>query len=537
MEKQKVKFYRINKSIMAASIIMALTACDSDDDDGTPSTDGTDSSSEVSALKIYTDYPVTLDPGAPGADPDTASKTTSVSYSGQMARHAYRESLKTLLKSPGETTEAAILAKINLFLKNLDGAADGEAIVAPVDKNDFDIKENTFSDLSTGKSLYNDAFSASQAEPIPGADQTKIMGVPGNLNAQQVLDLWAVNHARNFANTADGHFDMVNGYEWDQMFAKFLMGAVFYNLGVDKYLDEYIEAGTKSNSLPYGEGKHYTGKEHSWDEGFGYFGAAANYGVNEPQVNYNIKKQVSGTAASADWNSDSMVSIYHEYTSGPAYYAADADKSGNSTYGRDIMAAWIAGRDLIAAAVESSGYARDLNAAEIERLKGYAQTIQRNWEMVIAEAVYKYAGSSYNDIETYQTSMSTDDLKTYYHHWAEGKAMMLSLQFGGSESKIDKANFEDIDNLWGYGPVTADGSQVNGVSGNSFTKSDAPADAQAALDAYQENMKMVQQKLDALYSLKVKQNEIEWSLAFWQPFLLVPTQTITAIKLSYSSAD
>ena len=49
------------------------------------------------------------------------------------------------------------------------------------------------------------------------------------------------------------------------------MGAVFYNQAVDNYLDEKMRADTKPNDKPYKDGACYTGKEHSWDEAFGYW--------------------------------------------------------------------------------------------------------------------------------------------------------------------------------------------------------------------------------------------------------------------------
>ncbi|MFL2934380.1 MAG: DUF4856 domain-containing protein [Thalassobaculaceae bacterium] len=38
------------------------------------------------------------------------------------------------------------------------------------------------------------------------------------------------------------------------------------------------------------KGKHYTGKEHSWDEAFGYFGAATHGLTLSAKQNYEIAK-------------------------------------------------------------------------------------------------------------------------------------------------------------------------------------------------------------------------------------------------------
>lgn len=520
-----MKFNLAKTSVLMAAMSLALAGCNnSDNDDAAPASTTTPASSAVPTT--YKDFAVTLNPEAEGAADDTADQTTSVSYSGQMARHTLRENLKKLLGTPsliGSADEATVLAKINDWLKNGEdstNAVDDDTLSAPATKDSFIITQTMVSELSSGKSLYADAYAGSQVDPIPDVTDNFVMGVPGTeVTAQDVLDVWAANFARNYAaNLNDDSFDMDNGFEYNQLFAKFLMGAVFYNKAVDKYLDEYLAEDTKPHNLPYKDGKHYTGKEHSWDEGFGYFGAAANYGELTAEQNYNVKKQKADYFANADWNEDGEVSLYTEYTSGPAYYAADADKNSSddspSTYGSDIMDAWLEGRQVIADAVDDDGYARVLTDSERDELMTHADTIRSNWEMVIAEAVYKYAGSSHSDIEDYQNAIANsetgeEELQDYYHHWSEGKGMMLSLQFGGANATMDKTNFLDIDGLLGFGPVLGDGSQVTGISGNTFTKTAATGTAEEALDAYQLKLKQVQQKLDALYSLNTKKNTID----------------------------
>ena len=55
---------------------------------------------------------------------------------------------------------------------------------------------------------------------------------------------------------------------YQQLLSKFIMGAVFYSQAVDNYLDE--NGSRYPNDKPYKDGACYTGKEHSWDEAFGY---------------------------------------------------------------------------------------------------------------------------------------------------------------------------------------------------------------------------------------------------------------------------
>lgn len=513
-----MKLNRTKLTLLAASISLALVGCGGEGDDGKAGEQGAtgaagpqgeigpSGSMAYYPLTIYADYPVTLDV--------ETTEITSVSYSGQMHRHALRDQLKSVLSSSdlAQTTEADIIEHVNKYLKNTDNVIGTEAIIAPADKEGFEIKEVINNDLSS-KSLTGSmvAGSASYADAISGVtEHDEVMGVPGTKTAEEVADMWVKNFAKNYAATQNP-VDSTNGYHYGQLMAKFLMGAVFYKQGVDKYLDEYLD--DKSNSTAYSDGKIYTGIEHSWDEGFGYFGAAANYGLLTPEQNYNVKKQKAAYFAYADWDGDGTVSLKTEYTSGPAYYAADADKNsgGQSMYGKNIMAGFLGGRELISEAVDSNGHARDLTAAEKATLKSYANTIQDNWEMVFAEGVYKYAGSMYNDIMAYEAAedetAKSSALADYYKHFGEGKGLMLALQFGGSMSKMDKANFEEIDNLLGFGPVMADGSQVDGIDDETgyFTKSAAGT---SSFETYKAALKEVQTKLDAFYSLKTKKNMI-----------------------------
>ena len=459
----------------------------------------------------YTGFPITLAGG-------TSTSGTSVSYKGQMARHVLREQVKQIIKVTDATTEAEAIEAVNLYLKNTDGAADAISIIAPVGNTYFDIKETLLNELSTGKSLYNSLYdtdaSGSQADPIPGVsntDRNVTMGVPGNKTAKEVMDLWVANFARNHVSTSGGYIDMEFGYDYQQLFPKFIMGAVFYNQAVDKYLDEYITTPSiKDNGTAYKPGKHYTGKEHSWDEGFGYFGAAANYSVLTAEQNYKVKKQDGTVFANADWDGDGKVSLYTEYTSGPAYYTASFDKDTTpitpSSYGADMMSAWLTGRTLITNTVDASGNARNLTDAERVNLVAQATIIKSNWEMVLAEAVYKYIGQTHEKIVDLQQNVGdTTKIKSYFKAWAEAKGFMLSLQYGGSVSKINKTKFDEIDSIIGYGPVLEDGSQVNGVSANTFSKSTTNAEG---LNSYKNSLKAVQTKLDALYTLKVKQHSI-----------------------------
>ena len=144
----------------------------------------------------------------------------------------------------------------------VQGKGSGRAIVSPASKDGFPIHQSTVDELSKGTNL--------AAKSYGGV----VSGWPNNMNGAEVIQFW-IDKAAN----ADAGYDMRHGYQYAQLISKFLMGAVFYNQAVDKYLDEYMSAEKKPNDKPYKGGAPYTGKEHSWDEAFGYFGAAADFNM------------------------------------------------------------------------------------------------------------------------------------------------------------------------------------------------------------------------------------------------------------------
>jgi len=457
----------------------------------------------------YSNFPVTL------KDSGAAKDASSVSYAGQMARHLLREQAKQIVMAP-KSTGYATMTEVNDYLKNENNVVDATAIIAPTTSDEFPFKEILNSEISTGKNLDGKIYnSAKDGNPIPGvldADKAITLGWPGNKTAKEVIALWVgyfgANHASSIAgDTVADHVDSVHGYDFNQLLPKFLMGAVFYNQSVDKYLDENLAADVKPNNKGYNDGSIYTGKEHSWDEAFGYFGAAAHYGELTAQQNYDITKRKPAVLAAADKDGDGSISRYTEYNYGASYYAASFDKDEKSTYGADIMNAWLEGRTVITNAVDGDGFARVLTDVERTSLRDFAAVIQKNWEMVIAEAVYKYAGSSHSDLTELELGTETKP-KDYYKHWGELKGFMLSLQYGGASSKMTKAKFEEIDNLIGYGPVLLNGNQVSGLTpGNRID--DYTVSTGNSITTYKSNLKLVQEKLNAFYTLKAKQSTIK----------------------------
>lgn len=200
-------------------------------------------------------------------------------------------------------------------------------------------------------------------------------------------------------NIYSGRLFDVNGHEPAQMVGKGLMGATLYYQSVSNYLtDEKLDV--DNEEVVEGSG---TKMEHYWDEGFGYFGAAADYMTNDSAKNWYWAKYAKSRA-----------DIY--------------DVSG------DIFNAFIAGRVAIAA--------KDYDERNRQR-----DIILEKWEELVAINVIHYLNSVLKD---------TDEGDSM-HHWSEALAFSWALQYNSSK-KISLSDLEKV--------ITLHGNNVNELSTN-----------------------------------------------------------------------
>ena len=389
--------------------------------------------SGVISTDVYKYYPVTLSGYA-------GDKEISVAYTGQIARHVLHDSLKNLAGQGDGSSNDALKSMMMMYYGEKTKKRE---ILAPKSKGAFVIKQTNVDQISKKKNLSGKTYKG------------VISGMPGNMTGVELIEFWI-----DKAAVANKGVDKVNGFNYQQLISKFIMGAVSYNQAVDNYLDEKLEAKNKPNDKPYKKGAYYTGKEHSWDEAFGYFGAPAHTLTLTPDDVYNIAKRKPAGMAAADWDGDGVVDLKSEMAFGPAYYAAAFDRGGKTNYLHTITKAYVDGRKTIVAAG-----GKKLTNAQREKLKGAALVIGRNWEQVLAEATFKYAGSVYKDMDKIKTIIEAKGnvskaLNAYVKHWGELKGFSLALQtgknnLGGTASSLNR--------LVGFGPLMPDGNQVVGI--------------------------------------------------------------------------
>ena len=369
---------------------------------------------------VYGPFPVTLK----GYSGDC---TNTVSYSGQIARHVQHDSLKD------RSTKGSYAEMVAYY----EGSDKNKQIWAPASKDGFPIKQTLLNEISKGKNLSGKTYKGT------------ITAWPNNMTGPEVIDFWMNKAAANPK-------DVSVGLNYQQLLSKFIMGAVFYNQAVDNYLDEKMRADTKPNDKPYKDGACYTGKEHSWDEAFGYWGAAAHSLLLSAEQNYNIAKKKD--LVSADYNEDGVVDLKSEYVFAHAYYASSFDKGGKTSYMEDITRAFLDGRKLI-----TSANGEKLTDAQRSELMGYVAIISENWQKVIAESVFKYAGSTYKSLVALE-DVNNDDLakefSKYMKYWGELKGFSMALQVG--KDNIGESATK-LNRMIGFGPMLMDETQIVGI--------------------------------------------------------------------------
>ncbi|MEM7564771.1 MAG: DUF4856 domain-containing protein, partial [Pseudomonadota bacterium] len=231
---------------------------------------------------------------------------------------------------------------------------------------------------------------------------------------------------------------------------------------------------------------------------FGYFGAPAHAMKLNAKQAYGIAKKKD--LKTADYNGDGKIDLVREMTFSHAYYAADADKNGTS-YLHDITQAFIDGRKVITAADGNA-----LTDAQRAQIMAYADTIKANWEKVIAEAAFKYAGSVYKDLQSLRAIVDTngnagDAFRKYVKHWGELKGFAMALETG--PKNLGEVGVK-MNRLIGYGPMLLGGSQVTGLD----SQGNYVISGQKSMGDYMVHMIKVQKLLGDHYGLQARKNDV-----------------------------
>ncbi|WP_249122692.1 DUF4856 domain-containing protein [Pseudoalteromonas sp. M8] len=250
--------------------------------------------------------------GANRYDFKNAQGESSVSYSGQIARHAAMVHIKSLMgklnnetvgNASGQKTAEAAIAEIKMFLMPTDTVVLDEPLDFAVAAN---AAQTTLGDISSslknvagegGKIAGRDTSHMHKAWEEEGAmvgwtDFGTQAKTPEGL-VLHYLDLLEgqLKQIESGAKIKAEHngtsvplnnlYVTPEGLDLAQLVQKHLNGAVSLSQAADDYLDDKMLFGVNDEGKPYADntssGGSYTDLEHKFDEGYGYFGAAIDY--------------------------------------------------------------------------------------------------------------------------------------------------------------------------------------------------------------------------------------------------------------------
>lgn len=381
------------KNIKAVALLMlgsslAFTSCKKDDDVVQTIVEGTD-------MELPTSYDF---------DSRFTEGISSVAYPGQVARNLLVNDINKLIESAATTSNTSLKSDIlNLY----DYSDNATNILTTA--GSFSLTQSVYEDLSTGKNL---SGKINTTETVFGYTKS----------ADQLITDWIdsldVNINTN-SYTGEDIYISADSVDLKQMINKVLLGSVVYYQGADVYLDRIA---TDDNTVAKSEGAAYTQAEHTWDEGFGYFGAARNY---FDYTDAELKSTPYG-----DDDADSKIDFNSEYNFGFSVNAAKRDLITTTTnvdpmFTTDCFNAFLAGRTALA------------NQRDTTEIKFFAERATQTWEKVIAATVIHYINETITDLGTrLSTSSESYDKYDLYKHWSEMRGFTVALQYGASNFQL-----------------------------------------------------------------------------------------------------
>ena len=434
-------------TLLSASIMLA--ACGSSSDDEQPS--------------VPTTY---------NFESKVTAGAASVSYSGQATRQLLINDLKALIGSDdlyAVTQDAAgkaiVLERLNRIYavgtKTVEGKLNltdnnvfnGGAEVTPLSisvQAPLVLTQIDYSDLSAGKNLQGKLAGQDNdlSHAFVGWDVALSAAQTDNDRPDLLIQSW-FDAIADLATDSDDDTRYVSaaGLDYQQLIQKLLLGALTYSQVAEDYFKP-SKGLLAQNSV---DDKDYTGLEHHWDEGFGYFGAQRDY-------NLRSDSEVKATPYQ-DTDADGSIDLYAEYSFGHSINAVKRDKGATDAgtdFSKNAMDAFLNGRQLIqdnydSDPVEGSGY-------HVE-LAGYAQTALNNWENAIAATAIHYINDVIAETKTLSTSAPAS-FASRAKHWSEMKGFALSLQFSPI-AQISTAELALVHEKMAQAPVLTAGDDAD----------------------------------------------------------------------------
>ena len=367
---------------------------------------------------------------------------SSVAYNGQTCRHTLITALTNAIKDEAEIAGAEYRgSSVPYFDDTIAGdlaAQSTEQILGtplPVLSD-----QDTLGELC-GTSFLKQKFAGNDTVTDWKDWNTQFQGVNGEVSAEAYLRRLLTevsNQALNGTHPAGNeHYVSATGIDYSQMIQKFLLGALVFAQGTDDYLDDDFNTpgkGLYASNAQSGTSP-YSGLEHVWDEGFGYFGAARDYLSRTDEVN---------RTGVVDDNGDGFIDVRSEHNFGASTNAAKRDVGADPSTPTDFTAtafnAFIQGRTLITDTGVDFSAMTDAQRTELVSLRNAAVDA---WEAAIVATVVHYINDTLADLGAIGAGPATaEQLADLAKHYSEMKGFALGLQF----NRLSPINLEDTAN-------------------------------------------------------------------------------------------
>ncbi|MCP4504691.1 MAG: DUF4856 domain-containing protein [Deltaproteobacteria bacterium] len=434
---------------------------------------------------------------------------SAVSYSGQLSRHALIKALKDYIGSIDDDTYTAgvsaaeVKANFRFFAdyKNQGGNGEEQLPYSLVDVDEAAVStlQVSFSDIGSPVSLEEKLPDADVNFGSAGwSDGFSVAGYgAGTLSPTAVLDDMLQNLAVIVANRADGIYEKdpagadieeaflsSDGIDYQQLIQKYLDGAILYSQATDDYLDDDIDGkGLLSDNVlqveKAGVSEPFTSLEHSWDEAFGYFGAARDYGEYSDEEIAGKGGRPAFAKGFYDSDDDGRIDLVAEINQGHCVNAAKRDRGSSfeTDFTQEAFSAFIEGRHLIAST-------NALSDDDLLELRAHRDAALGAWEKAIAATVVHYLNEVLVDMDTFGTSSFS--FAGYAKHFSEGLGFALALQFN-PRGALSRGELEELYRLVGRKPV-APGADASSIAEYKQALQNAKSLIASSFDFHDDNM-------------------------------------------------
>ena len=249
------------------------------------------------------------------------------------------------------------------------------------------------------------------------------------------------------------------GLDLQQLVQKFMLMSVTFSQAMDDYLDSGTEGKGLDASNERTQEDPYSGLEHAWDEGFGYFGAARDYGEYTDEEIAGAGGREGWSEGYHDTDGDGAIDLMAEYNFGASINAAKRDlgssEGAKTDFTKQAFDAFLRGRTIIHNAGDT------LTSEEMSALEQERDQVAAAWEGAIAATVVHYI----NDVLAIQHAASMDESAyVFTEHakaWSEIKGFSLGFQFNPRSPMNEQNRFTRFHELVGDAPVLpSDGDQA-----------------------------------------------------------------------------